>query len=272
MNTKKIENISNYLAGKWWFYLLILILFFLPSYSQQPLESAQESSNLIVEVLKNPLILSYDFIASASKILFLISLILLPMFPKKLSYYFSALTTILLLAIAVFQNMGRTDTYGLAVIIGNLVIQMIVVIFWLFELFIRKNKFIRKIKPSLRWWIIPLAVFAFWMPVSSEIKPDFNLLYFLNNESILTYCMITPVIITILIIFFPNINISVLRITSFVGILFGIVNMLTWFVLNPSFWWMGVLHIPLMAISTYGFLLSIIKIRDIENKLKKQGV
>jgi hypothetical protein len=76
------------------------------------------------------------------------------------------------------------------------------------------------------------------------------------NEAGLTYCMITPVVLSILIIYYPNINMATLRITSFVGFYFGVVNMITWFILNTDFWWMGVLHLPLFLISSFGLLLS----------------
>lgn len=51
-------------------------------------------------------------------------------------------------------------------------------------------------------------------------------------------------------------NLAVLRVTSFVGMLIGAVNMLVWFFVMPSAWWMGVLHIPLVTISVYAFVLS----------------
>jgi hypothetical protein len=39
--------------------------------------------------------------------------------------------------------------------------------------------------------------------------------------------------------------------------LLGAVNMLVWFVVLPSGWWMGVLHIPLLVISIYAFVLGL---------------
>jgi len=35
--------------------------------------------------------------------------------------------------------MGLTETYGFSAIIGNIIIQMVVVIFWFLELFIKKK-------------------------------------------------------------------------------------------------------------------------------------
>ena len=42
----------------------------------------------------------------------------------------------------------------------------------------------------------------------------------------------------------------------FVALIFGLINAITWFGLVPSGWWMGVLHIPLLAISVYAFGLA----------------
>jgi hypothetical protein len=41
--------------------------------------------------------------------------------------------------------------------------------------------------------------------------------------------------------------------------LLGAVNMIVWFVLESWGWWMGVLHIPLVVISVYAFVLAHVK-------------
>jgi len=87
------------------------------------------------------------------------------------------------------------------------------------------------------------------------MSPDFSPARLLTNESGLTYCMMTPVILAVMTLYHPTVNPAVLRVTSFVGMLFGAVNMLVWFVVMPSAWWMGVLHIPLLMISIYAFVL-----------------
>ncbi len=256
----KIESITEYLTKKWWFYLLILLLFFIPSYSVKPV-NPQETSMLIVEVLKNPFIHTFEIAYPIIKALFILLLILLIILKEKISYLFTAYITILLFIISIFQNMGTTETYGFSVIIGNILIQMIVVIFMILEFCIRKNKYSTGARPLWKWWVVPFALLAFWMPMGANGEPNFNLLHFFTNESILTYCMLTPIIIAILTIYFPNVNIPALRVMSYIGLLFGIMNMLTWFVLDPSMWWVGVLHIPLFIISIYGFVLTFLKKR-----------
>jgi hypothetical protein len=76
------------------------------------------------------------------------------------------------------------------------------------------------------------------------------------NDAGLTFCMMTPVVLAVLTLFHPTVNPAVLRVSSFVGMLLGAVNMIVWFGLESWGWWMGVLHIPLVVISIYAFVLS----------------
>jgi len=71
--------------------------------------------------------------------------------------------------------------------------------------------------------------------------------------------MMTPVILAVLTLYHPTVNLAVLRVSSFVGMMVGAVNMFVWFVVIPSAWWMGVLHIPLVVISVYAFVLAHLK-------------
>jgi hypothetical protein len=93
------------------------------------------------------------------------------------------------------------------------------------------------------------------MPASNGLM-KFSLIDFFINEAGLAYCMITPVILSFLFLYFPNVNKVTLRITSFTGLYFGIMNMLTWFLLNTEYWWMGVIHLPLLINSMIGLILS----------------
>lgn len=47
-----------------------------------------------------------------------------------------------------------------------------------------------------------------------------------------------------------------MRVTSYIGIMFGATNEVEWFVLHPSMWWMGIMHIPLITISLYAFAIT----------------
>jgi len=246
------------LTRKWWFYVLLLFLFFIPSYSQISV-SPQEINNLILETLSNPLIYYSSTFYSSIKIIFLGLTISLFIVPKLTSKFYKIFITLLLGIIAVFQNMSNTSSYGFSILFGNIILQLIVVAFWVLEISLNKINFNKITKTSARLFILPLTILAFWMPIDNNIKLDFNPFSFFLNESIVTYCMITPVILSLLILSYPHVNKTLLRVMSFVGILFGIINLLTWFLINSDYWWMGVLHIPLISISLFGFILGITK-------------
>lgn len=105
-----------------------------------------------------------------------------------------------------------------------------------------------------------LMILAFLMPYiieNNKIMPSISTIF--TNEAGVTYCMITPVIIGMLILFSKNIDKATINIISFVGLSFGIFNMMTWFGFNIKDWWMGILHLPLLIISIYGLRISKIK-------------
>lgn len=68
----------------------------------------------------------------------------------------------------------------------------------------------------------------------------------------------TPVFLAVLIVHYPMVNRVTLRITALVGLIIGFYNMLVNFVFEPALWWKGMLHLPLVLLSVYGLLLSLI--------------
>ena len=87
--------------------------------------------------------------------------------------------------------------------------------------------------------------------------PDFNPIWIIANEAGLAFCMMTPVYLAILIIYYPDVNIATLRITSIVGVIIGFYNFLLNFIwYYESLFWNGVFHIPLIVISIYALILS----------------
>lgn len=71
------------------------------------------------------------------------------------------------------------------------------------------------------------------------------------NEAGVTCCMITPVILGTLLMFPDAVDRRTLSEVSFVGLIFGLINVVVWFGLAPHSWWMGVLHLPLVIIATF---------------------
>ena len=106
---------------------------------------------------------------------------------------------------------------------------------------------------------------SIWRGYLETIKPDFNPIYLFTNQAGLAFCMMTPVYLAILILYYPKVNIPTLRITALSGITIGFWNMVVNFLIKPDIlWWNGVLHLPLVFISIYALILSFRKPQLVE--------
>ena len=239
---------------KWWFYVIALLIAFAPSITQNSI-SPEQISLVIKEVMQNPIAYEVDIFNPISKLI-LISLFVGAMIWKdKFKIPFAVLVFLLMLTVTIFQNISVQTQFGYAILTGNILIQLLVIASWIYEIKVKKNDFS---KMRINWWkasLLILAFFSFWMPAKNG-QMFFLFSDIILNEAGLTYCMITPVILAILIIYYPTVNKITLRITSFVGLYFGLINMVTWFIIDSKFWWMGVLHMPLLIISIVGLVLS----------------
>jgi hypothetical protein len=69
--------------------------------------------------------------------------------------------------------------------------------------------------------------------------------------------MMTTVYIALLLLYYPKVNITTLKVTSLVGTIIGLYNLLTNFIIAPQLlWWNGILHLPLIFMSIYGLIIS----------------
>lgn len=251
----KIQQTLETLTQKWWFYLLFLVLFFLPSYSAIPYDP-RRTSDLITAVLSNPLIYAIPSIMPLFKILPALLILALGIWGDKITPLFDGYVASTILLFALFQNMALTQGFGFAVIIGNVVIYLLVALVWFLEMLLKRNELTFRRQPIRRYWVIPMAFFAFWFPVNPlTLAPDFSLAQLLTNSAGLTLCMMLPVYMAILTLCYPNVNRPLLRITAFAGLITVIFNVLQWFFFT-SHAWMGILHLPLLSISIYSLLLS----------------
>ena len=83
----------------------------------------------------------------------------------------------------------------------------------------------------------------------------------LTSNSAISFCSITPVYIALLLLFYPRINLVVLRVTSYIGLIIAIYNVvLKFFLGNTTTYWSGILHLPLLILSVVGIILSLRKV------------
>jgi hypothetical protein len=244
------------LTRKWWFLGIMLLLFFIPSYSARPVDP-RETSKLITAVLSAPLIGTVPALLPISKVLPLLLVLALALWGDKVTRLFNAYVAVTILLFALFQNAALTSEFGLAVLLGNAVVYLLVASTWFWEVAIKANDLAPRPRSLWRYGVIPVAFLAFWFPVDRvTLGPDFSLAQLFTNSAGLATCMMLPVYLAVLTLYYPSINWVALRITAWAGMITGLLNMLQWFVLAPQPW-IGVLHLPLLTISVYALVLSL---------------
>lgn len=241
-----------------WMKIVLAILLFVPSYTQVPYEPT-DTPLVVASVMMNPFITSRTWLLPVFKFSLLgiaIAPFILTENTEKIimGYY-----VLLLAIVGIFQNMAQTESFGFAWLIGNTFVEFVVLGYCLFDLFYHKSQIRPEHLNLRRWWVIPLMVLSYLMPYAvtntGVVIPEFTASVLLNEAGV-TYCMITPVILGILILFSKGIYRPTLSVISYVGLLFGLLNVVTWFVIQSASWWMGVLHLPLLIISFSGLLLA----------------
>lgn len=250
-----IQDKLDSVTKKWWLYLLLLLLFFIPTYASKSYDPRQ-SVELIGQVLSAPFIYAFPVLMPIAKMVPVALTVGVLACGNRMRRAFNVYVAVLYLALAFFQTAAVTETHGLVVISGNLALVLIVALVWVWEAIAQRNDFGTRKPPVWRWWVVPLALVSLLAPVdASTMSPDFSPVLLLTNEAGLTCCMMTPVVLAVLTLFHPTVNPAVLRVSSFAGMLLGAVNMIVWFVVESWGWWMGVMHIPLVVISVYAFVL-----------------
>jgi len=249
----------DYLTRKWWFFLLFILLQFVPSYASKGFDPA-ETGLVTGEILSHALAYDYPSLFPIFKIIPVILIISIIFLKNAVPRVFSVYVGITYLLFAVLQSVAITEKYGLGIITANVIMFSLVAIFWFWEAVVQKNDFTAPKRAGWRYWVVPFAFLAFWYPLTisdGSMIPDFNPIGLLTNGAGLAFCLMTPVYVAVLTLYHPRINLATLRVTSLVGIIIAIYNVLVNFILAFStMWWNGVLHIPLLTISAYGLVLS----------------
>jgi hypothetical protein len=253
---QKTQKVLEAVSRRWWFSLLIFILLFIPSFTEKPHDS-RDAAQVVIAVLSHAQIYLLKAAFPLFKLLPLLLLVLLLVFKNRFSRLFSLYVSINFLLVAVLQNTAYTGQYGFTVLIGNVIYSLLIALSWLWESIIQKTDYSTVQTGFRRYWTIPLALLAFWFPIHPEtLQPDFNPLYLITSEAGLTFCMLVPIYLTILLLYYPRVNPVTLRITSLAGFFIAIMNVVQFFILNKGLVWMGILHLPQFFIALYGLILS----------------
>lgn len=229
------------------FRALMIALMFLPLMTEKPYDS-RYTVNVIAEVLKNPYSLRISALLPLSKAVLLLASVS-PFFFRRSERIILGYYAVILVIVSVFQNMALTQ-YGFTFIPGNMIVQLIIAVIVLIDLFGKKSRVEKNDIDRGYLWVIPFMALAFLMPYEVKdgiIVPSLRTVF--TNDAGVTYCMITPVILGTLMLFHKDVHRETLNAIAFLGFGFGILNMMTWFGYQRQNWWMGICHLPLLILS-----------------------
>jgi hypothetical protein len=168
---------------------------------------------------------------------------------------FSGFWGVLFVFFAVANHVAVTGSYGLVVITSNLVMILVVGVYWFWEVARPRNVWVFRRLAWWRYWVIPFAVLAFWTPMNVDLTPNFSPVLLLTSEYGVMLCYTTPVALALLTLIYPRVNVELLRITSLAGLIIGLFNIMAYFMMTGYTLWNLVLHTPLIFISLYGLLI-----------------
>ncbi len=255
---EKISRVIDYLAGKWWFYIIMYVLSFwvIPPYASRGY-SFDEISKVVEVTLSHALTYRLVDMVWPSLLLHVALLVVvaaLMIRGDRASLLFDSYALIVY-AILIGQGFAFTEEYGFVILTGNVLLASLVAALWAWECMVRRNRLGGRIPDRRRLWVIPLATLAFWSPVKPVLDPYLLLKWFLAGYYGVAYCLTTPVILSILILYYPRVNKAVMRFTAFPGLVFGIYVILAAFFGASK--WSALLHVPLVVTCAYALILSL---------------
>jgi hypothetical protein len=183
----------------------------------------------------------------------LIAIILLLIFRKKVGRAFALFVALNFIVSVYTQATVKTDLYGRVVLTEIFLWYSIVIVLWFWEMIIQKTDY--SFQYGLRpWWLLPLALLAFWDPDQAW---NLSLSFFIYGFSPTAFCMLTPIYLSVLMFSFPHVNLPLIRIQSYIGLVIGFISLFISFIQSPSagLYWV-LLHTPLILVSYYVFTRS----------------
>lgn len=246
----------NAITSRWWFYILVLMLVLIPPFASKGY-SLHEILKVKADILLHPISPAFTVYYPIFNLIAMLFIASAFFVGRKVSAPFNLYAGASYLLFAVIQNVSISSEYGFGISVMNVALVVLVSASWFWDVVGRRNDFSPRRQPGWKYCILGLAFIAFWLPINPINKgPHFDPALILTSGSSLTFCAMTTVFLAILIYYFPNVNLTTLRVTSFVGLLIGLGNLWLEFLYLPALWWVGVLHLPLVVIAIVGLILS----------------
>ncbi|NLX04335.1 MAG: hypothetical protein GXY33_04220 [Phycisphaerae bacterium] len=254
--TARVQHLLDRITRKWWLVLLFILLQFLPPVTAKPFEPDQYNQ-VIRQILSHGVIYAHSEVYPVLKVLAVVMLIALLVLRNRFGRFFALYAAGCYVFFAFGQSFAHTRDYGFGVLLSNLVMFLLVAAVWTWEAIARRNDFSFAPQPWYRYWHVPLAVLAFWYPLSFRTGgPDFGFEAFLGGPAAVAFCLMTPVFLSLLLLNVPRVNAAVIRITALAGTIIGFWNAIGVFDPHTNRWNL-LLHVPLMVISVYALVVSL---------------
>lgn len=236
----------------WWFLLLLLLPQLLPPFAAKGYPPGEWGA-VNAYIITHPVKVSYTGFYPLFQVIPLGLLIAAFVFRHKVSRWFNIYVAVSYVLIAFLQSITLSGPRGLSICTANLITFLLLAGLWIRESIHPQNQIDLRKNSIWQYWPLLLALIAFWGPVNPQtLLPDFKPLHLLTSGSGLSFCLGTPLYLAILILSFPQVNKTLLACTAFVGMYLGFSNLVLEFVIYPNWWWIGVLHFPLVILSLYG--------------------
>lgn len=245
------------LTTKWWFYAFLVLCVFIPPYTQHGFSSFSDLVETVAYVadflIENKLVL-VPYMPLFHLVLVLLFALLF-IHGNKFGRIFSIVAGIHFIFITFLQGGAITQKYGL-VFYPNVFLEFsLISAGWFWEAKVRKTDYTFKNKAPQVYWFAGIAVFfSFWNPDKLGILSPMSLI---TSTSPIAFCMVTPIYLSMLSLLYPDVNVPLFRITSFIAILVSIISIgMGFFMENRSegIYW-SVLHSPMLITTVYCFVL-----------------
>ncbi len=242
------------LTRKWWFYLFASLVIMVPPYSSIPYEMPDGWNEVIVDVLVKDLS-GYAALQPFIHVAVLLLIVSVAVLGNRAGRLFALFLCAHYVVINLAQSVRLEGKYGLEILSGNLIWFLAIAVLWAWEAAVRKTHFTFCRQPLWKYWVVPLALLAFWVPSQPW---NFRPIYLLTSDAGLAFCMMTPVYLAVLSFTYPYFNLPLVRIMSFIGVIIALCNF-SGALLTGGNWGLyhAVIHVPLFAISLYCFVLAL---------------
>jgi hypothetical protein len=167
-----------------------------------------------------------------------------------------ALWVALNVALTMLAQTGvRTDPYGLVVLTELFLWYAAVMALWVWEAWQPRTDYSFAFGTLRPYWLLPLSLVAFWDPDQAW---NLSLDTFVHGFAPTAFCMITPIYLTALMFTYPKVNLPLLRVHAYLGMVVGVISFAISFVQEASagLYW-ALLHMPLLLTSWYAFRMGL---------------